>query len=110
MTRKLITMLDSGDARITGTCLHDGGCYYVIDDLVNQKTRHALVDELDVTYLEADTVNGLTAESEPSTHADIVPQRVFFDSLGDLGDDEMIGAYVTRSMYDKIESTYGIKD
>ncbi len=101
-------MLDSGAARITGTCLDEGEYYYVIEDLVHQTTRHALVDKLDVTYLEADTTNGVTEESEPSTYADIVPQGVFFASLRDLEDADLIGAYVTRSMYDQIESTYGL--
>ncbi len=108
MTRNIIAMLDSGAARITGTCLDNGGHYYVIEDLVHQKNRHALVDKLDVTYLEADTVNGVAKESEPSTYADIVPQGVFFARLRDLEDADLIGAYVTRSMYDKIKSRYGI--
>ncbi len=101
-------MLDRGDAHITGTCLDEGEYYYVIEDLVHQTTRHALVDELAVTYLEADTTNGVTKESEPSTYADIVPQGFFFGSLRDLEDDDLIGAYVTRSMYDQIESTHRI--
>ncbi len=33
-----LSMLDSGAARITGTCLDNGGHYYVIEDLVHQKT------------------------------------------------------------------------
>ncbi len=50
----------------------------------------------------------MTKESEPSTYADIVPQGVFFARLRDLEDADLIGAYVTRSMYDKIKSRYGI--
>ena len=61
-------------------------------------------------YVEADTVNGVVEEEAPTEYCtDVVDQDIFYASLKDMGDDEMIGAYLTKAMYDKIKAEYGIR-
>ena len=108
-TKSIVRMLNDNDAIVRSTVTENEIAYYAVDDLVNQKTLHIPVSEIDLTFLTADTTNGVQeGNDEDVCTGDPVRQSVFFASLEDLADDECIGSYVTYQMLEKIKSVYGI--
>lgn len=112
--RTILNRIDAGMMIIrgmscTGARWPEGDLMYVIDDLETQKTIHA-DDTLPIVFLVADVINGVQEGDvkEDIPYEDILDQDAFFDSLANLPDDTVIGAYVTPRMYRRIFEEYGI--
>lgn len=113
MTRKtaktIARMLNDGEGIVRTTVIHEGIKYYVIDDLVEQKTLHIPTSEITLYYLTADDTNGVQeGNDETVITSGPLNQDDFYASLIALDDNACIGAYVTYQMRDKIACTYGI--
>lgn len=107
--KTIARLLNDGNAIVRSTVEQDGIAYYVVDDLVEQKTIHIPVSGITLYFLTADTTNGVqVGNEEDAISGDPLSQDDFFEALKDLADDKCIGSYVTYQMREKVEEIYGI--
>lgn len=69
-----------------------------------------LIEELIKVYV--DTINGITKVDNFDGMPDgsfYVNEQEFVDSLGTLGEDEVIGSEISKSTYEKLDEEYGIR-
>ena len=63
-------------------------------------------------YYQADTANGVTflgAHSRPNNQENRVTPEIFYSSLKDLADDEIVVSFLKGEILEKIEQEYGIR-